>query len=87
MRTCNEMVVICRKRQNPQPAFARLLLIRIEFPRHFRSAELKRGNVNGVSPNQDAFAAARNAKATVPDFMAMSADRFDICAYTFAGFE
>lgn len=87
MRACNEMIVVRCECQQPQSAFARLVLILIELPGHFRSVELKRWNVNGVSPNQEAFAAARNAKAAVTYFMAISANSFNMCLETFSGFE
>ena len=87
MRARNEMIVVRCECQHPQSAFACLVLILIELPRHFRSAELKRWNVNGVSPNQEVFAAARNANAAVTHFMAMSTTRFNMCPETFSGFE
>jgi hypothetical protein len=87
MRARNEMIVVRCECQHPQSAFACLVLILIELPRHFRVVELKRWNVNGVSPNQEAFAAARNAKAAVTHFMAMSANGFNMCLEAFSGFE
>jgi hypothetical protein len=87
MSACSEMIIVSCKRQQPQPALTRLFLIRIEFPRHFRPIELKRWNVNGVAPDQDALAAARNAKAAVPHFMAMCADDVDMCPGTVSRFE
>lgn len=87
MRAGNETMFVGCKRQQPQPAFARLVLIGVEFPRHLRSIELKRWDVNGVAPNQNAFAAARNAKAAMSRFMAMSVDNVDMCPDTVSGFE
>lgn len=87
MRAGNEMIVLRRKRQQPQPALVRLVLIGVEFPRHLRPIELKRWDVNGIAPDQNAFAAARNAKAAVTHFMAMSADNVDMCPEMVFGFE
>lgn len=87
MRAGNETVVLRRKRQQLQPALARLILIRIEFPRHLGPIELKRRDVNGVAPDQDAFAAARSAKAAVTHFMAVSVDNVHMCSETVSGLE
>ncbi|ESZ29329.1 hypothetical protein X734_06950 [Mesorhizobium sp. L2C084A000] len=87
MRAGDETMIVGCKRQQPQPAFARLVLIGVEFPCHLRSIELKRWDVNGVAPNQNGFAAGRNTKAAVSRFMAMSADNVDMCPDTVSGFE
>lgn len=87
MRAGNETMIVGCKRQQPQPAFARPVLIGIEFPRHLRSIELKRWDVNRVAPNQNAFAAARNTKAAVSRFMAMSVDNVDMRPDTVSGFK
>lgn len=87
MRAGNETMIVRRKRQQPQPALVRLVPIPIEFPRHLGPIELKRWDVNGIAPDQNVFAAARNAKAAVAHFMAMSADNFDMCPKMVSGFE
>lgn len=87
MRAGNEALIVGRKRQQPQPALARLVLILIELPRHLRPVELKRWDVDGVAPDQNVFAAARNAKAAVTDLVAMSADNVDMGSETVSGFE
>lgn len=87
MRAGNETVIVRRKRQQPQPALARLVLIRVELPRHLGPIELQRWDVNGIAPDQDAFAAARSAKAAVTHFMAVSADDVDMCPETVSSLE
>ncbi|WP_287276199.1 hypothetical protein [Mesorhizobium sp.] len=87
MRAGNETMIVRRKGQQPQPALARLVLIVVELPRHLRPIELKRWDVNGIAPDQNALAAARNAKAAVTHFMAMSADNVHMCPETVPGFE
>lgn len=87
MRAGNETMIVRRKRQQPQPALSCLVLIVVELPRHLRPVELKRWDVNGIAPDQNALAAARNAKAAVTHFMAMSADNVHMCPETVSGFE
>nr|WP_246686788.1 hypothetical protein [Mesorhizobium sp. B2-4-19] len=87
MRAGNEVMIVGRKRQQPQPARARLVLIRVVLPRHLGPIELQRWDVNGIAPDQNAFAAARAAKAAVTHFMAMSTDNVDMCSETVSGLE
>ena len=87
MRAGNEVMIVRRKGQQPQPALARLVLIRVELPCHLRPIELKRWDVNGVAPDQNGLAAARSAKAAVTHFMAVSADNVDMCPETVFGLE
>lgn len=87
MRARNETMIVRRKRQQPQPALARLVLIVVELPRHLRPIELKRWDVNGIAPDQNALAAARNAKAAVTDLVAMRADNVNMGIEAVFGFE
>ncbi|WP_245523983.1 hypothetical protein, partial [Mesorhizobium sp. M2D.F.Ca.ET.223.01.1.1] len=80
MRSGNAPGVVGGKRQDAQPGCPSLLLVGVKFPGDLRPLELERRHMDEVAPDQQCFAAARDSKACVTDFVARRRDSLDIRA-------
>jgi hypothetical protein len=78
--SCNVAKIVGGQGHDPEPAPPCLVLIAIELPGDLWTLELYWRYVQNVTPNENGFAGTRDAEACVSDFMAGSADSFNVGA-------